>query len=163
MIFSVANRRTMLLMIGILAFALVCVMCRRTEGFMRRRPRWLSKGKKIENTSDELTEEDRRQRREDKRQRQTDRRQNKKDRQLERTDRKLKREDIRQQKVDKRQNKMDRQFKRVDTQIKTQIGDLKRADKKLKKQIKEKTTRGTILALKDRITQLENPTNYNPA
>lgn len=56
--FSVANRRRLLLMIGILAFALVCVMCRRTEGFMRRRSRLLSKGKKIENTSDKLTKED---------------------------------------------------------------------------------------------------------
>lgn len=160
--FSVANRRTMLLMIGILAFALVCVMCRRTEGFMRRRDRPFGKRKR-KNTNDELTEEDKRQRLEDKRQRQTDRRQNKKDRQLERTDIKLKQEDRRQNKKDRQLERTDRTLKQEDTQIKTKIGDLKRTDKKLKKQIKEKSERGTILALKDRITQLENPFNYNPA
>ena len=53
--FSVANRRTMLLMIGILAFALVCVMCRRTEGFMRRR-RNPFRRRSSNNTTDELTE-----------------------------------------------------------------------------------------------------------
>ena len=168
--FSVANRRTMLLMIGILAFALVCVMCRRTEGFMRRRRRRNPFRRRNSNTTDALKREVSRQRQEDKKQRRTDRQLNRVDvriknkiRDLKRTDRKLERENNRQKKVDKRQNKRDRRLKRADTQIKNEIGDLKRADKKLKKRLKEKTTRGTILALKDRITQLENPSNYNPA
>ena len=152
--FSVANRRTMLLMIGILAFALLCVMCRRTEGFMRRRSRWLSKGKKRKNTNDELTKEDKKQRLEDERL-------TKEDERLTLEDERLTKEDERLTLEDERLTKEDERLTKEDTQIKTQIGDLRRVDIDFEKQIKEKAERQTILDIKDRLTNLEANYNYN--